>query len=344
MTKAVALFSGGLDSILACRVVAGLGIEVLAVKFVSPFFDYGLLADEKGYAAAIKDKYGINVRLVDISDKYLTMLRNPEHGYGKNFNPCVDCKILLAGETGKIMAEQGASFIISGEVIGQRPMSQRRDTLRIIERDSGCRGLLLRPLCAKNLEPTIAEEQGLIDREKLLDFSGRGRQDQMQLAQHLGITDYPAPAGGCALTDPIRGRRFEKFFRLHETITVNDALLLQQGRHFLLPGGGWLIIGRNLLENEKLSGLLQQGDYLLQIENWPGPTGILRYSDNETDPGQAAGIILHYSKKGEGRKNANVLVRKIIREGNDMEKADSGSGSTVAIDSLSLEQIREMGF
>ena len=159
MIRALALFSGGLDSILACRVVAAQGIAVQAVKFVTPFFGYELLAKEEQYARMVRESYGIEVVLRDVSEAYFAMLRNPPHGYGKNFNPCIDCKILLFREAKRLMEEFAASFLITGEVIGQRPMSQRRDTLRVIERDSGCEGILLRPLCAKTQEPTRAERK-----------------------------------------------------------------------------------------------------------------------------------------------------------------------------------------
>ncbi|MBU1453408.1 MAG: thiamine biosynthesis protein, partial [Proteobacteria bacterium] len=199
---ALALFSGGLDSILAARLVASLGVRVLAVKFVTPFFDYELLADPERYQQEVMEKYGLEVVLYDLSNNYLDLLHKPAHGFGKNFNPCIDCKILMCSRAKELMAKYGASFLISGEVLGQRPMSQRRDTLRVIERDSDNDGLLLRPLSAKLMSPTKPETEGWIDREKLLNFNGRGRSRQIELAKQYGITDFPAPAGGCILADP----------------------------------------------------------------------------------------------------------------------------------------------
>ena len=163
-TTALALFSGGLDSTLACRLVAKQGIKVVAVKFVTPFFGYELLQKQNEYAQKIKRTSDIDVILKDITLPYLELLKKPAHGFGKNFNPCIDCKIFLLSEAKKMMPEIGASFLVTGEVVGQRPMSQRRDALRVIERDSNCEGILVRPLCAKNLEPTHAELKGLIDR------------------------------------------------------------------------------------------------------------------------------------------------------------------------------------
>ncbi|HIQ37782.1 MAG TPA: thiamine biosynthesis protein, partial [Desulfocapsa sulfexigens] len=228
---ALALFSGGLDSILAVKLVASQGVRVLAVKFVTPFFDYELLEDPEKYTQEIMAKYGIEVILHDLSHNYLDLLHNPSHGFGKNFNPCIDCKILMCSRAKEMMAKYGASFLISGEVLGQRPMSQRRDTLRVIERDSDNDGLLLRPLSAKLMDPTKAETEGWIDREKLLNFSGRGRSRQIKLAKEYGIVDFPAPAGGCILADPILSTRIEKIYQgdfviKAEDISVIDVRLL----------------------------------------------------------------------------------------------------------------------
>ena len=199
--RALSLFSGGLDSICATRLVMEQDIEVLAVKFVTPFFGYDILRDEETYKQETKEKYGIDVRVVDISDDYLKLLRQPSHGFGKYFNPCVDCKIFMLSRARTMMKDLGADFLITGEVLGQRPMSQRRDTLNVIERDSGNKTVLLRPLSAKLMNETEAEKTGLIDRQQLLDFSGRGRSRQIALAKSFGITDFPAPAGGCILAD-----------------------------------------------------------------------------------------------------------------------------------------------
>lgn len=308
---ALALFSGGLDSILACRLIMAQGIRVKAVRFVTPFFGYELLFREESYRKEIAVKYGIDVQLRDLSGRYLEMLRNPAHGYGKNFNPCVDCKILIASESQAMLKELGASFLISGEVVGQRPMSQRRDTLRIIERDSGCDNILLRPLSALNLEETLPEKQGLVDRQRLLAFKGRTRTPQMALAASFGIEDYPSPAGGCVLTDPNKAGKVKIFYEKNDKVDVADIRLLMVGRHFRLPGSGWLVMGRDDAENNRVLSLQQRGDVvLLSSEEWPGPSAILRYSGGEQDLLAAAGLIKNYSKKGEGRENAIVLWRQ----------------------------------
>ncbi|MDH5524752.1 MAG: thiamine biosynthesis protein [Desulfobulbaceae bacterium] len=297
MVTALSLYSGGLDSILSCRVVAAQGIRVKAIRFVTPFFGYELLAREQEYAAEVMAKYGIEVVLRDVSEPYLEMLKKPAHGYGKNFNPCVDCKIMLMTEARKMLAEQDASFLISGEVMGQRPMSQRKDTLRLIERKSGNEDILLRPLCAKSQPPTKPEREGLIDREQLLDFRGRTRQPQMQLAASFGITDYPSPAGGCALTDPILAKRIEAAYAERDKVSVSDVRLLLIGRQFKLPHGGWLCMGRQAEENEKVAALQEPEDFLLNMEERPGPTALLRYPGGEEDFIAAAGLVVRFGKK-----------------------------------------------
>lgn len=314
MTTALALFSGGLDSILASRLVASQGIRVVAVQCVSPFFGYDLLAEAEAYRAKIVQQYGIEVVLRDVSESYLTMLRHPPHGYGKNFNPCVDCKILLMRTAREMMAEYGAELLISGEVLGQRPMSQRQDTLRVIERESGCEGLLVRPLCAKGLPPTRAELAGLIDREQLLGFRGRGRQPQMELAARFGITDYPSPAGGCVLTDPIQARRIAAFYAEHDPVTVADIRLLMVGRHFRLPHGGWLAMGRREVENERLFDRALPSDWVVVLGDQPGPTGVLRFAEHADDVAAAAGLVARYGKKKEGEATA---VRVLFSRGDE---------------------------
>jgi len=305
---ALALYSGGLDSTLACRVVARQGIKVIAVKFVTPFFGYELLQKQDEYIQKTKETAGIDIILKDITLPYLELLKKPAHGFGKNFNPCVDCKILLLTEAQKMMPEIGASFLVTGEVIGQRPMSQRRDTLRVIERDSNCEGFLVRPLCAKNLAPTQAEIDGLIDREQLLNFSGRNRSPQIQLAKQFGITDYPSPAGGCILTDPILSLRIQEYYETHEPIILENILLVMVGRQFKLPSGAWLVVGRDESENIKIKNLRQSGDWLLEPKDIPGPSALLRYSSAREELKTAASIVVRYSKKSAVGQGSALII------------------------------------
>jgi len=295
-TRAIALFSGGLDSLLACRLLANQGIDVLAVKFISPFFGYELLADPD-HCRMVKEKYSINLMLQDISEEYMLMLKNPAHGYGKHFNPCLDCKIFMMTRAREMMAEVGASFLVSGEVVGQRPMSQRRDAMRVVERDSGCDGILLRPLCAQRLNETKPEIDGLVDRSQLAGLSGRGRAGQIEMAASFGIADYPTPAGGCILTDPIVGERIKKFYNTHDHITIADMRLLMLGRQFSLPDGSWLVIGRKASENTILEGMAEPNDICLMLKDRPGPTALLRHLQSRSDLESAAGLVARYAKK-----------------------------------------------
>ncbi len=201
---------------LAARLVMEQGVDVTALNFISPFFGVGKKGREDEAAADFFRKYGIKSLVIDISDEYVEMIRNPRYGYGKNFNPCIDCKIFMMKKAKTIMQEEGYDFIVSGEVLGQRPMSQRRDALRIIERDSGLDNYLLRPLCAKLLKPTHPEEHGLIDREKLMDISGRARRRQMELAEHFGISDYETPCGRLPSDRPDNIRKDREAFEAEQ--------------------------------------------------------------------------------------------------------------------------------
>lgn len=310
---ALGLFSGGLDSILACRVIADQGVCVKALKFVTPFFDHELLARQEAYQKKIQRQYGIDVELIDLSDGYIELLRNPAHGFGKNFNPCIDCKILMLTRAKELMDDYGASFLITGEVLGQRPMSQRRDTLNVIERDSLCRDFLLRPLSARFMNPTLPEREGWVDREKLYGFAGRGRKEQIRLARELAITEFPAPAGGCVLTDPNLAARIERFYGGlfsigRKDIEVNDIKLLLVGRQFRLPGGHWLILGRNQFENKRMLSLCDTDDWLLHMPERPGPTALLRRAektvagtfDEQQIISYATGLVVRYGRKKDG--------------------------------------------
>lgn len=307
--KALSLFSGGLDSILATRLVMEQEIEVEAIQFVTPFFNYEVLQDIEAHKRRVFSKYGIRVHVEDISEGYLQLLHNPEHGFGKNFNPCIDCKIMMFTRAKELLAERCASFLISGEVLGQRPMSQRRDTMNVIERDSGTRSILLRPLCAQFMNETEPEKRGWVDRSKLLRMSGRGRSDQIALARSYGITDYPSPAGGCILADPILSKRIKQLYSKESILTmaqisVLDVQVLLIGRQMILPGGGWLILGRDEKDNDKLEDLAQPEDALLLMEEWPGPTALLKKASRykevellENDLQLAASLIVRYGRK-----------------------------------------------
>jgi tRNA-specific 2-thiouridylase len=297
--RAFSLLSGGLDSLLATRLIMEQGIEVLGLHFITPFFGYQKKGREEEYQERWNRLYGIRTRIIDVSDEYFQMVKNPRYGYGKNFNPCIDCKIFLLSEAKAMMEEEKVDFLVTGEVLGQRPMSQRRDTMRIVERDSGAEGFLLRPLCAKLLKPTQPELRGLVERERLLSITGRSRKPQMELAQRMGIRHYPSPAGGCLLTDPELANRTRKFFSQSPTITINETLLLQVGRHFQLAEDQHLVVGRREEENKRLIELAGEGDIFLKLRAIPGPLGLFRGREEEAALRLAASIIVRYSKAKE---------------------------------------------
>lgn len=292
--KGLALFSGGLDSILACKLLDLQGIEIEALHFVSPFFGN----QDANYPAEVWDKYQIRVSVIDIAERFLAVLQKPSHGFGRNLNPCIDCKILFLQAAREELGRREAHFLLTGEVLGQRPMSQRRDSLRVIERDSGTADLLIRPLSAQLLAPTAAERSGLVDRNRLLGISGRGRKEQMRLAENLNIKDYPAPAGGCRLTDPILAGRMKKLFSI-VAVDDNACRLMQTGRHFLLPDKGWLVLGRNQEENDLIENLARPADVIMTTIDFPGPTGLLR-GGQDSHLMQAGALLSRYTKSKKG--------------------------------------------
>ena len=302
--KALVLLSGGLDSILALKLLLEQGIDVVAVHFVSPFF-------RSPWAVKMTKEWGIPLLEVDITDDILELLKAPPHGFGSQMNPCIDCHALMLRKAKEIMREVGASFVATGEVLGERPMSQNRSALRIVERESGLEGLLLRPLSAKLLPPTIPEKEGWVDREKLLDIQGRSRKRQVELAEKWGIKDYPSPAGGCLLTDPQFSRRLRDLME-NEELSKENVLLLKIGRHFRLRKGVKLVVGRNREENERLRELFREGDSLLQAYSHKGPDAILRGNASGEDIILAGRIVARYSDLGEGEK----LVVKVKDGGN----------------------------
>jgi len=310
----IVLHSGGLDSTIACKVLQAQGIHIIALYFITPFFGCKVEGQKKILSNRAMVDQGIESKGIDISEVYLKMIKNPEHGYGKHMNPCIDCRILMIRNAINRLDEFNASFVATGEVLGQRPMSQRRDALRIIERESGADGQLLRPLSALHLPPTDVENKGVVDRSRLLGLTGRGRKDQIILAEKYGIKDYPAPAGGCVLADPILSLRFKCMFRLRPELDVNDCVLLRMGRHFVLPDGSWLVIG----ENAKLVSMMMEGDIKLDLTAGYGPTGLWRKTCSDVYADLAAGILCRYARirrrleevrlSGPGTENVKTIT------------------------------------
>ena len=309
--KAVAAFSGGLDSSLAVKIIKEQGIEVVALNFVSPFCQRG---GSRG-CKSIKDmaiQLGVDFKAVYLGEDYLAMIKDPEYGYGKNMNPCIDCRIFEFRRAKEFMNKIGAKFIITGEVLGQRPMSQHRRALDIIEKESGLEGMILRPLSAKLLPETVAENEGWVNRERLLDIWGRTRKPQMKLAFSLGIKDYFYPAGGCLLTESCFSRRVNDLFEYKE-FTINNVELLKLGRHFRISPEFKLIVGRDEEENKILINLAQEGDLCFEPEELPGPTGIGKGSVGQNIKLLAAKIIARYTSKSK-EDEVKVTVKSLRQE------------------------------
>jgi hypothetical protein len=319
--KAIGLISGGLDSTLALALVKGQGIEVKAITFYTGFCitetqrrrggraDGSIPRNEALRAAADLES---DVELVDLSGPdYLEMILRPRFGYGANANPCVDCRIFMMKRAKEIMEREGADFVFTGEVLGQRPKSQRRDTLRIIERESKMDGRLLRPLSAKLLKPTLPEAEGLVDRERLLDISGRGRVRQIALAREMGLADWPQPAGGCCfLTDESFSKKFFDLLGAREAageprrITQEEVVLLTVGRHFRLSPRAKLIVGRSEVENALLEHHVE-GRARLEAVGVTGPVCLVEGTPSAEDRRLAASIVARY---GKARGEATVKI------------------------------------
>lgn len=291
----IALFSGGLDSALAILLVMQQDIDVTALMFMTHF---GCDINDKSSCShdpsAIAEKFGFAVKMVHLGHKFVDIVRNPKYGHGKNMNPCIDCRILMLSEAKQFMEITGADFVFTGEVLGQRPMSQHRRQLAIVERDSGLKGRLVRPLSAKLLDPTEPESSGLLDRERLEGISGRSRRRQMELADKFGLEDYPTPAAGCLLTDVGYSRRLRDLFSHQEIVDFNDLNLLKIGRHFRLDARSKLIVGRNKQENDKIERFLANGDWLFEAKDCGSPLTLLKGDLNDGNIALGAAITARY--------------------------------------------------
>ena len=291
--RAVGMLSGGLDSILACKLMLAQDIEVLALNFVSPFCTC-TSSGCRHQATKVAAELGIPIKVVPTGPDYIEMVKHPKHGYGRNMNPCLDCRIFTFSRARKYLEEVGAQFVFSGEVLGERPMSQHLQALRLIERESGLEGRLLRPLSAQLLEPTIPERTGLVDRERLLAFQGRSRKPQIALAASLGINDYPCPAGGCLLTDRQFALRLKDAFA-HGEDSLHHIRFLRLGRHFRLPSGAKVVVGRDELENRALQNIVQPSETVLEAEGVGSPVTVVLGSANNSDIELAARICARFS-------------------------------------------------
>lgn len=291
--KAICVFSGGLDSILAAELIRAQDIDVLALFFETPFFK----ADRAMVSAR---SMNLPFKVVDITKRHLEVVKHPKHGYGGNMNPCIDCHALMFRIAGEMLESEDATFIFSGEVMGQRPMSQNKKALTLVQKESGLNDLLLRPLSAKCLPPTIPEKEGWVKRENLKGFQGRSRKPQMSMAADLAINDYPAPAGGCLLTERGFSRRLKDLLTSNPEVIIPQLEILKLGRHFRLNDHVKIVVGRNKRENEKLKVLAVKEDIILNTVSVPGPTVLMSGDLLAGSIPQAVQITLSYSDAQEG--------------------------------------------
>lgn len=295
--KALALLSGGLDSTLAVKLILDQGIDVEAMNFVSPF----CLCEKGGCGAAeAARRFNIPLKVMSVGEDYLKIVRKPKFGYGKNMNPCIDCRIFMLKKAKEYAKERGAAFILTGEVLDQRPMSQHRKTLDLIEQEAGLRGKILRPLSARVLQETEAEKKGLVDRKKLLNIEGRSRKRQIELAGKLGIQDYPCPAGGCLLTYREFADKIRDLFEHEKNISFKDVALLKVGRHFRL-GKNKIIVGRNEDENKVLLQMREIGDYCFEVKDCGSPITLLQGPKTKRAIEEAARLTAYHSDQKTGQ-------------------------------------------
>ena len=323
--RAVALISGGLDSLLAAKVMLDQGIHVEGINFYTGFCVEGhthairkkdKAKPKRNNALWSAEQLGIKLHIIDIIDEYKDVLINPKHGYGANMNPCLDCKIFMISKAKQWMEENGFDFIITGEVMGQRPMSQRKDLLPVVVRESGADDLLVRPLCAKNLDATLPEREGWIDREKMKGFSGRNRKPQMALAKEYGFEDYATPAGGCCfLTDKSYSDKLVDLWqaRNKKEYELDDIMLLKVGRHLRPAPHFKLIVSREDGENKFLQGYKKRFA-CIEIKSHNGPLTLIDGELSDEDLKLASRIAARFS---QGREADIVTVKTTTKEGEE---------------------------
>lgn len=325
--KALALFSGGLDSILAVKLMLEQGIDVLALNFVSPF-----CLCEKGCSVAEAAKQlGVPLKFVGVGGKYLRMVRKPKHGYGRNMNPCVDCRIFILNKAKKYAEEIDASFIFTGEVLGERPMSQHFQAIQLIEKEAGLKGKILRPLSARLLPETVFEKEGLVDRARLLGISGRSRKPQIKLAEEYGIKVYPSPAGGCLLTCKEYADKLRDLFQHNKRCSVADVVLLKVGRHFR-SGENKIIVGRNEAENKILTAEKPRNDYYFEVPDVGSPITVLQGAKTKKAVRTAAALTAFYADAKDvkvtvkfGKENLRESVTVFVPSRDEVERLRVGN-------------------
>lgn len=306
--KAVMLLSGGLDSTLATRLMIEQGVELEALNFTSIFCNCTPKGSSCCAASKAVQGLGVRLKIENTSEEFLDLVRAPGHGYGSNLNPCIDCRIMMFRRAREYMREVGASFVVTGEVVGERPMSQRRAAMALIEREAGLDGLVVRPLCAAHLEPSLPEREGWVDRSRFLAIKGRSRKPQIELARKMGLKDYPCPAGGCLLTDPGFAARMRDLMEFEPAFTLADVRLLKYGRHFRLSAAAKAVVGRDEKENAALTSLRSGSDLIMEAADAPGPLTLVRGRVGEEERIEAARLTAYY-----GKSRAFPAARVIVR-------------------------------
>ena len=309
MTKALGLLSGGLDSTLAVKLILEQGIEVEAINFVTPFCQC-----RKGGCGAVEaaKTFHIPLKMISAGTDYLRVVRNPRFGHGKHLNPCVDCRIFMLKKAKKYAEQIDAKFIFTGEVLGQRPMSQHKPALDLIEREAGLQGKILRPLSGKLLPPTEAEAKGYISQSALRDIRGRSRKPQIEMTREFNITNYPCAGGGCLLTDKEFAAKLQDLFEHSKRVTVKEVNELKVGRHFRF-GENKIIVGRNKSENESLMHTKRKSDYYFEVPRCGSPTTILKGPKTEAAIAKAAELTAFHSDKKIGQVTVDYGTTKLNR-------------------------------
>ncbi len=326
MVKAISLISGGLDSSLATKIILDQGVKIEGLNLFTPFYK----STRKYEVKKVADELNIKLKIFDISGEYITMIEKPKYGYGRNLNPCINCRILMYKKAKEYMMKVEASFIISGDVLGQRPMSQYRKALKIIEKESGLEGLVLRPLSAKLLPVSIPEKEGWVNREKVLGINGRSRKPQIALAKDYKISNHASPAGGCLLTDSGFTRKMKDLMRYSE-VNLYNIELLKIGRHFRLSHCAKVIVGRNKEINEKLLNLARKYDIYFNPVEIKGPVGIGLGEFDEETISLASQIVARYS---DGISEDKVKIA--------VENSPLGNTDFIVVNRLTGKRLEEL--
>lgn len=317
--KALGITSGGLDSILSALVLKDQGIDVSWISFKTPFF-----SSDAAIRAA--DLLNIPLKVKDITKAYLPLLNDPKAGFGKNMNPCMDCHTLMFAIAGKEIEKQKADFLFSGEVMGQRPKSQTKNSLRYVEKNSGFEGLILRPLSAKLMIETIPEKRGWVDREKLLDITGRSRKIQMEMAKKYGVKDYPTPAGGCLLTDSTFSNKLKDILFVQKEYETRELYLLKHGRHFRVNKRLKVIVGRSKEDNDNILKYYRKDkDILINPASIPGPVVLIVSGERTEQAEKIGGLICASYTKAKPDEMTDIHIKYPDNEKNFQVKAQPNS-------------------